>query len=152
MKKIIYFILFMLVCVFSFAQSDSSSTQGDVQGLTLTHIWEGVVTFWSYLNWVYIVAFILFSGIFNMYVSAENKAPGLNWFRKVPMALWVILIGAFLALIFVFVFDVNTKQSIAGLFFSLFISMGIYKLGIDKFIKWVAGKLGFQLKSCDPKP
>ena len=152
MKKIIYFILFMLIGICAFSQTDTTSTTGDIQGLTLKSIWQGVVVFWSYLNWVYIVAFIIFSGIFNMYVSAENKAVWLNWFRKVPMAIWVIVIGIALALVFITVFDVNTKKGIAGLFFSLFISMGIYKIGIDKFIRWVAGKLGFQLKSCDPKP
>ena len=145
MKKLLTFLAIMAIGIIVFAQ-DTSNVSKDIQSLTVSKIWEGVVTFWSYLNWVFIVAFIIFSGIFNMYVSAENKAGWLNWFRKVPMAIWVCLIGIMLALIFIFIFDITSKRDIAGLFFSIVFSMGIYKMGIDKFINWLATKFGLQLK------
>ena len=70
----------------------------------------------------------------------------MNWFRKVPMAVWVLCIGIIMGGIFVFSYDVATKQDITGLLWSIIFSMGIYKLGIDKFIKWLASKLGFSFE------
>jgi len=92
MKKLLALTAVLLISLVALAQTDSTAT--DLQGLTISKIWGGIVTFWSYLNWVFIVAFIIVSGIFNMYVSAENKAPKLDWFRKVPMAVWVLCLSS----------------------------------------------------------
>jgi len=146
MRKIMFALIgVLLISVAVFAQ-DVSTTNDDIQGLTIQKIWEGVVTFWGYLNWIFIVAFIMVSGVFNMYVSAENKAEKLNWFRKLPMAIWVLIIGVVMAGIFIFSYNIVTKQDITGLLWSIIFSMGIYKLGIDKFISWIAAKLGLQLR------
>lgn len=150
MKKLLALIAVLLISLVSLAQTDSTAT--DLQGLTISKIWGGIVTFWSYLNWVFIVAFIIVSGIFNMYVSAENKALKLNWFRKVPMAIWVLCIGVIMACIFIFSYEIIGKADITGLLWSIIFSMGIYKLGIDKFIRWVAVKFGFKLQYGDKTP
>ena len=116
MKKLVVLLMIMFGC-FAIAQTtdsiDTATTvvntvmpdNPNVQNLeefTLSKIWEGVKEFWSFLNWLFIVAFIVVSAVFNMYVSAENKGASLNWFRKVPMAVWVLLIGLILGLIFIF--------------------------------------------------
>jgi len=142
MKKLLALAAVLLISLVALAQTDSTAT--DLQGLTISKIWGGIVTFWSYLNWVFIVAFIIVSGIFNMYVSAENKAPKLNWFRKVPMAIWVLCIGVIMACIFIFSYEIVGKADITGLLWSIIFSMGIYKLGIDKLIKWLATRFGLK--------
>jgi len=142
MKKLLALAAVLLISLVALAQTDSTAT--DLQGLTISKIWGGIVTFWSYLNWVFIVAFIIVSGIFNMYVSAENKAPKLNWFRKVPMAIWVLCIGVIMACIFIFSYEIVDKADITGLLWSIIFSMGIYKLGIDKLINWIATKFGLK--------
>jgi uncharacterized membrane protein len=142
MKKLLALTAVLLISLVSLAQTDSTAT--DLQGLTISKIWGGIVTFWSYLNWVFIVAFIIVSGIFNMYVSAENKAPKLDWFRKVPMAIWVLCIGVIMACIFIFSYEIVGKADITGLLWSIIFSMGIYKLGIDKLIKWLATRFGLK--------
>jgi len=150
MKKLLALTAVLLISLVSLAQTDSTAT--DIHGLTISKIWGGIVTFWSYLNWVFIVAFIIVSGIFNMYVSADNKAPKLNFFRKVPMAIWVLCIGVIMACIFIFSYEIVGKADITGLLWSIIFSMGIYKLGIDKLIRWVAGKFGFKLQYGDKTP
>lgn len=142
MKKLLALTAVLLISLVSLAQTDSTAT--DLQGLTISKIWGGIVTFWGYLNWVFIVAFIIVSGIFNMYVSAENKAPKLDWFRKVPMAIWVLCIGVIMACIFIFSYEIVGKADITGLLWSIIFSMGIYKLGIDKLIKWLATRFGLK--------
>lgn len=142
MKKLLALTAVLLISLAALAQTDSTAT--DLQGLTISKIWGGIVTFWSYLNWVFIVAFIIVSGIFNMYVSAENKAPKLDWFRKVPMAIWVLCIGVIMACIFIFSYEIVGKADITGLLWSIIFSMGIYKLGIDKLIKWLATRFGLK--------
>lgn len=142
MKKLLALTAVLLISLVALAQTDSTAT--DLQGLTISKIWGGIVTFWSYLNWVFIVAFIIVSGIFNMYVSAENKAPKLDWFRKVPMAVWVLCIGVIMACIFIFSYEIVGKADITGLLWSIIFSMGIYKLGIDKLIKWLATRFGLK--------
>jgi uncharacterized membrane protein len=142
MKKLLALTAVLLISLVALAQTDSTAT--DLQGLTISKIWGGIVTFWSYLNWVFIVAFIIVSGIFNMYVSAENKAPKLDWFRKVPMAIWVLCIGVIMACIFIFSYEIVGKADITGLLWSIIFSMGIYKLGIDKLIKWLATRFGLK--------
>jgi|GEM_PF-4545453 len=142
MKKLLALTAVLLISLVALAQTDSTAT--DLQGLTISKIWGGIVTFWSYLNWVFIVAFIIVSGIFNMYVSAENKAPKLDWFRKVPMAIWVLCIGIIMACIFIFSYEIVGKADITGLLWSIIFSMGIYKLGIDKLINWIATKFGLK--------
>ena len=142
MKKITSLFALLLISLAVLAQADSTTT--DIQGLTISKIWGGIVTFWGYLNWVFIVAFIIVSGIFNMYVSAENKAPKLDWFRKVPMAIWVLCIGVIMACIFIFSYEIVGKADITGLLWSIIFSMGIYKLGIDKLINWIATKFGLK--------
>jgi heme/copper-type cytochrome/quinol oxidase subunit 1 len=142
MKKLLALTAVLLISLVALAQTDSTAT--DLQGLTISKIWGGIVTFWGYLNWVFIVAFIIVSGIFNMYVSAENKAPKLDWFRKVPMAIWVLCIGVIMACIFIFSYEIVGKADITGLLWSIIFSMGIYKLGIDKLIKWLATRFGLK--------
>ena len=144
MKKSILTLISVLLLSTAIIAQDTTSTGSDIQGLTIQKIWEGVVTFWNYLNWVFIVAFIIVSGIFNMYVSAENKAPKLDWFRKVPMAIWVLCIGVIMACIFIFSYEIVGKADITGLLWSIIFSMGIYKLGIDKLIKWLATRFGLK--------
>jgi len=144
-KSILTLISVLLLSTVIFAQ-DTTTVGDNIQGLTLQKIWEGVKIFWGYLNWVFIVAFIVVSGVFNMYVSAENKAPSMNWFRKVPMSIWVLCIGIIMACIFVFSYDIVGKADITGLLWSIIFSMGIYKLGIDKLIKFLAEKFGLQFK------
>lgn len=144
MKKSISALISVLLLSTAIIAQDITSTGSDIQGLTISKIWGGIVTFWSYLNWVFIVAFIIVSGIFNMYVSAENKAPKLNWFRKVPMAIWVLCIGMIMACIFVFSYEIVDKADITGLLWSIIFSMGIYKLGIDKLTNWIATKFGLK--------
>lgn len=142
MKKLLALTAVLLISLVSLAQTDSTAI--DIQGLTISKIWGGIITFWGYLNWVFIVAFIIVSGIFNMYVSAENKAPKLDWFRKVPMAVWVLCIGVIMACIFIFSYEIVGKADITGLLWSIIFSMGIYKLGIDKLIKWLATRFGLK--------
>lgn len=142
MKKIMFLFCLMLLSINLFSQESTP----DLNSLTISKIWGGVLEFWNNLNWVFIVIFIVISGIFNMYVTAENKAISMNWFRKIPMAIWVLLIGIFLGISFVFIYDLKTKQEIFGILLSIIFSMGIYKLGIDKFIKWVASKFGLEFK------
>lgn len=137
----------ILIGMCAYSQADTNVINADtLQGMALEKIGQALQIFWGYLNWVFIVAFIVFSGIFNMYVNAENKAASMNFFRKLPMAVWVFIFGILLALLFIYAFDIKTKQEITGLIFSILFSMGIYKIGIDKIFKWVAEKLGLQLK------
>lgn len=99
---------------------------------------KAVQDFWQMLDKLYIVIFIITSGIINMYMKADNKAPWLNWLRKIPAALWVFIYGIILGTMIYWLKGYAGKEKIAGIIFSLFISMGIYKLGISMVFKWFA--------------
>ena len=122
------------------------AAQNDVNQEFLQKIWGGLLDFIGYLNWGFIVAFIIFSGIINMYAKAENKAGWLNWLNKIPTAIWILLFGILLAILWWWgILAVKGKQEAIGLLFSIFFAMGVYKMGVDKLINWIAQRLGFQL-------
>lgn len=99
---------------------------------------EGMLVFLDYANWAFIAFFMVWTIILNMTVgkSVSKSANKVSMVLKtVPKAYWVILQGVVLAGIWAYFFRMTSREDFAGLFFSITISMVIYKMGLHKFIE-----------------
>ena len=105
---------------------------------------DAFLQFTDHINWLYCLVFIVSTWLFMSFMKAGNTAFWMNKMKKIPTAIWVITIGITWACIFAWVFKFNTRMEAFNMILSLMISMVVYKIGIEQFLKWVGKKLGFQ--------
>jgi hypothetical protein len=115
----------------------------EVKEATWTQVWDAVLLVIDNIQWLFLVLFISIIGIMEMYIRATNKAPWLSWLNKVPIGLWVFILGVIFGGFYWWVFGLHTKQEFFWLLITLCFTMGVYKIGIDKLFKLIGQKLGF---------
>ncbi len=162
MKKL-FFILFALVTFAAFSadttktvvQANDTSIEAVVDSATLTtgevppevqkaayeEAWNSVLQVIYNIDWLFLVIFIIIIGTLEMYIRATNKATWLNWLNKIPIAFWVLIIAIILSVFYCWVFDQTSKEQIFWMVITVFISMFVYKFGIDKLLKYIGQKL-----------
>jgi len=111
-----------------------------MEELVWQNLQEGFKTLLGYIEWVYMVVFILVTWLFNSYTFSKSKAGHLNVLQRIPPHVWAVIIGMLLAIFWVWGFDCNSKDCIVGLFFTLIFAMVIYKFGIGKLLEYAAKK------------
>lgn len=107
---------------------------------------EAISQYTQNLNVIFIIAFILLSWLMNVTVDATNFAKGFSIFRKIPKVFRVICLAICLSLVFIFLGGYSSKSDIFSLILSTITSMVIYKIGVNKIFKIIAGKLGINLE------
>jgi len=104
----------------------------------LSQLTDGIKMFMDMANWAFIAFFMIWTIILNMTVKKslaqkqEHKA--VKALNKVPKAYWVLLQGFVLSGVWAYFFRLKTREEFAGLFFSITISMVIWKMGLQKII------------------
>lgn len=115
--------------------------QGEINNNIVAALKEVV----SYIDYLFILIFIITAFIINLFISADGLANSLNWMRKWKSG-WIFIWGILLTVAFIYLFNYNGKLEIFGLVFSLMISMGLYKVvGLDAAMRAILGKLGLKL-------
>jgi len=104
------------------------------------------------LNYLFIAIFIVSAWLINDTADAENAVKWMNWWSKVPKILRSLIIGAVWIVIFIWVFRYTAREEIFGLILSLLASMVIYKVGIDKLLRWLSVKSGMKFADKKAKP
>ena len=94
--------------------------------------------FFNLINWQFVGVYVLIIWLIISYSFAKNSAKWLDWIQKIPTGVILIIIGIILILIFMWVFNYTTKMEIFQLFISFLFSGFLYKIGIDRVLKWVA--------------
>lgn len=165
MKKAILFLSFMVAMVLSVVAQDStavSTTVTDVTAVTSTpsaevgdniieetvfeSIINGAMEFLGMINWLFVVVFIIVAWLMNDTAEATNGASWFSWWAKIPKVLRTLIAGVLLMGAFVFLFDYRTKPEITEMLFGIVMSMVIYKIGLDKFLRWISQKLGVKFE------
>jgi hypothetical protein len=102
----------------------------------LNNLLGGLKLFFAYANWFFIGALIFIGWVLNLYTDNENskrrKKP--QFIRRIPRAYRILLLGSIIGAFFIFVLGFNTKEEVVKLVFSIFIAMGIYKLGLHRIL------------------
>lgn len=116
------------------------------------NLYEGLEQFYGYVNWLFIIVFILSAWIMNDSIEAKNKVIKLNWFEKIPKIIRSLFIGIIWAVFFYWAFGYDNRKEVTGLVFSMLMSMVLYKCGIDYILKLISKKiLGFDFSKDDIK-
>lgn len=137
-------VLFTVVITVPVIAADTTMVKDvpeNVSTQIVTSFWDGVIEFWGMLDMLFIVTFIILSSGLNFYSLAENKASWLNFLRKVPTTIWVLIFGFIIAILFWALLDrYNSREDVMGLIMSIFVSMIIYKIGINRLLQWAFQK------------
>jgi Mn2+/Fe2+ NRAMP family transporter len=142
MKTLIFIFLCLLTGIAIFAQT----TTPDVQTITLATIGEAFKQFISYINWLFVLIFMLSTWLINDTADATNFGLAFNWLNKIPKALRTLIIGFNVLILFAWTFGLHTKIEVFKLVLSLLISMVIYKFGINKIFNWISQRFGLKFE------
>jgi hypothetical protein len=110
-------------------------------------LWNGVLSFLGYVNWLYVVAFMLSAWIFNDTIDSAN--PGTRWadfLKGFPKILRSLAVGILWILIFWWGFKYGSRGEVLALVFSMLLSSFLYQIGLNKVFRWVSSKLGFKFE------
>jgi len=142
MKKLISFLIIMLVA-FSYAafSQDASTTQENFNSGIVQSIYQSVQTFLKYLNFTFIITFILAAWIINDSIDAENFANNAAFLNKIPRVIRSFFIGLGIAAIFIWGFQYSKRIEVMSLFFSILVSMVIYQIGIKNFLRFISERI-----------
>lgn len=116
-----------------------------IEPTLVENIQNGVITFINFVNWLYMVVFILSAWLLNDITEAKNKVTKfMNWFNSIPKALRSFVIGIAWIFLFAWGFRYDTRIEVMGMIFSLLLSMVVYQYGIKKILAWVSKKIGLK--------
>lgn len=144
MKKLISILLFSMLSLVVFCQAVPADTApGDT--LLINNLFDAVKQIFSYVNWVFLIIFIVVTWLINDVTDAENCAQWLTWFSKIPKVIRVLIFGVLQIMFFAWAFEATARIELFKLMLSLLFSMVVYKIGINKFLKAISTRL-FGLK------
>lgn len=169
MKKLIFLFAIMITAVTLFAQNPDAAVvvnpdtivtaetvnnlspeavtpKEDLEKSIVEHFVAAGKDFLQYIDWLFMIVFIIITWLTSKSASATNMASWLNWLAKVPNLLIALGIGLILTVIFYYLFDYSGKEGIRTMLMSLLFSLVVYKIGIDKFLKWLFGKIGLKFE------
>ena len=122
----------------------------DIEQSIIDKVVSALYAFIDYVNWLYLIAFMLLTWIIGDFSRADNRAKWLNFIGKIPKLLFAFIIGIILVLVFYWGFDYHGKQDVMKMMFSILTALVIYKIGIDKVFAWLSKNL-FKLNIEKPK-
>ena len=144
MKKFISILLLSMLSLVVFCQAvPAESAPGDA--LLINNLFDAVKQILSYVNWVFLLIFIVVTWLINDVTDAENAALWLTWFSKIPKVIRVLVFGILQILFFAWAFKATDRLELFKLVLSLLFSMVAYKIGINKILKAISTRL-FGLK------
>lgn len=108
--------------------------------LILENLKAAFTEMFAFVDWKYMVVFILLTWLFNSYTFSTKKATKLKQLQKVPAQVWALIIGLILAMFWIWAFSYQQKDEIVSLVFSLLGAMVLYKFGIDKLLNFINSK------------
>lgn len=101
-------------------------------------VWDGMKVIFDMSNVGFIACNILWVFIIRMTGKKSFKKTKVTkaklFLRRIPGAYFVLLQSIILAIIWAFLFRYTTREQTAELFFSITLSMIIWKLGVEKLI------------------
>lgn len=109
-----------------------------MEDLVMNNFMEGVKYYLSYVNWLFVVCFMFWGFVINTATNkAAKKTEKTVVLKKIPTRFRMIILGIGLAFIFVWLFDIETKDEYAKLFFSIPLAMFIWSMFFKKMVnKW----------------
>ena len=110
----------------------------DLSGEIKYGFWNAIKAFIAFVNWLFVIVFILLAWLINDTAENKNGANWFNWFNRIPKILRSLGIGLLLAAVFYWGFNYHHRQEVMGLMFSIVVTMVIYKIGVDKVLRWVS--------------
>lgn len=114
----------------------------DIETTVIDEIWAAIMTIIGYIDWVLMVTFLAICWLTLPLSEGTNIASWFNWWAKIPKLLQSLVVGILTTCAFWFMFDYSGKAGIITAFFTLLLDMILYRIGIDKAIKWIFSKLG----------
>jgi hypothetical protein len=112
-----------------------------MEDLLASNLFKGVVDLFNMVNWLFVVVYMLSMWLINEYTDSNKKGKKLNRVRLVPKFARVVIWGALLAGFFFWAFRYDTREDVVELFFSILVSMLIYRLGIRKIFDWLSPRV-----------
>lgn len=120
---------------------DTTAVQESLTG----NIKDGILTFIYFVNWLYMVVFVLSAWLINDSTESTNKLTKfMSWFNGVPKAARSFCIGILWMVIFGWGFRYDTRLDVMSLIFSLILAMVIYQYGVKKILEWISKKIGLK--------
>ena len=135
----------------NYSVAATGSPSQDIEKTIVDHFVQAVKDFLGYVDWLFMVVFIVITWLINGAVCDKNKFGWLDWMQKIPRLLIALGIGLILTVAFYYLFDYSGIIGIRTMLMSLLLSMVVYKIGIDKFLKWIFGKIGIKFSETMPE-
>ena len=107
----------------------------------IREIADGFVEFLHYIEWIYVILFIIITWLFNDFSEARNAAKWLTWWSRIPKLLRVFILGIVLIGVFGYFLRINTREEYFILVLSMFAGMVFYKIGIKQVLGWFSSRV-----------
>lgn len=134
----ILFISILLLGITAIAQESTELALSKDFQVSFT---EGAKLFLSFLNFIYIIVFILTAWLINDSIEATNKSTKwLDRFKKIPKVIRSLIVGILWGIFFYWGFKYNTRLDVVALVFSMLFAMALYKLGINRIFQFISTK------------
>ena len=96
------------------------------------------------IHWSFMLILIFCASFFNEAVEAENWANYLSFLKKTPRGARTFFIGIFFLIITCWAYRVKDRIEIVNMLLTIFFSMGIMSIGINKVIRFLAERFGLR--------
>ena len=124
--------------------ADAGTPAQDIEKTVVEQIRIAAKQIIGYIDWVLMLTFLAVSWLTLPASEATNHFAWFYWWAKIPKLLQSLIIGIITCCIFWFLFDYSGKAGMISAFFTLILDMILYKMGIDKAIKWIFTKFGYK--------
>lgn len=140
MKKLILLTImaFFLAAIAAIGQDSNSAV---IEQNISNNIKDALIEFGQFLNYIFIITFILIAWVINDSIDAENFGSNTTFLNRIPRVLRSLIIGVLIAFVFIWGFEYNKRIEIMSLFFSLIVSMVIYQVGIKKALRFISERI-----------
>lgn len=114
-----------------------------MEELVVSKLWEGIVEWFSLIDWVFVIVFMFITWIFTDFTKVPKTHSDKIWWVKfvknldtyVPLTIRVFVLGIIVAWFYAVMNDYSTKQEINGLIYGVVAAMILYKVYLNKWMK-----------------
>lgn len=139
---------FLVAVLTTLAYGQVENPQGPaIEKSIVDHFYGAIIAFVNYVNWLYLVVFMLLTWLVGDYSQATNKAQWLSFLSKLPRLLLAAIVGILLIGVFYWGFDYSGKEDVMKMLFSILTALVIYKIGINRVFAWLSKKLGLKFEA-----
>jgi hypothetical protein len=125
------------VLLVAFASAQNIEIPDQVRQTFISAFWNELQSFAGYINWHFMLVFMIAAWLMNDMAEAEN-VPVLGWWSRIGKYWRTLYIGILLIPLFYWGFRYHDRMDIMKMLFAILMGLAAYRFGIGRIFRIIS--------------